>query len=159
MYGILYGIILSCYTEKMMFPLLPPPECTIPIVGIIETNNGRTCDVHRFGCGNSLLLARPVLGCGVLLRLKQTMAPNELAAYFVLCDGSDGCRVGFTSREHAVGARGQMLDGVLVRLIEVFTMEHPNSYCRVLYHRNRGYALAEIVDNEDKVGQNENCTI
>jgi hypothetical protein len=48
-----------------------------------------------------------------------------------------------------------MLDGVLVRLIEVFTPEHPNSYCRALYHRNRGYALAEIVDDEDEVGQNE----
>ena len=64
--------------------------------------------------------------------------------------------MGFTSREHAVGARGQMLDGVLVRLIEVFTSEHPNSYYRALYHRNRGYTLAEIVDDEDEVGQNEN---
>ena len=63
--------------------------------------------------------------------------------------------MGFTSREHAVGTRGQRLDGVLVRLIEVFTPEHPNSYCRALYHRNRSYALAEIVDDEDKVGQNE----
>ena len=139
----------------MMFPSLPPPERTVPIVGIIATSNGRTCNVHRFGCGNSLLLARPARGCGVLLRLKRTMVPNELAAYFVLRDGSDGCRVGFTSREHAVGTRGQMLDGVLVRLIEVFTPEHPNSYCRTLYHRNRGYPLAETVDDEDEVGQNE----
>ncbi len=140
----------------MMFPSLPPPERVVPIVGIIATNNGRTCNVHRFGCGNAILLARPARGCGVLLRLKQTKAPHELAAYFVLHDGSDGCRVGFTPREHAVGARGQMLDGVVVRLFEVFTPEHPNSYCRALYHRNRGYALAEIVDSEDKVGDCEN---
>ena len=64
--------------------------------------------------------------------------------------------MGFTPREHAVGARGQMLDGVVVRLFEVFMPEHPNSYCRALYHRNRGYALAEIVDSEDEVGDCEN---
>ncbi len=154
MYGILYSIILSCYTAKMMYPLLPPPEWTVPIVSIIETNNGHMCDVHRFGCGNSFLLARPAHGCGVLLCLKQTTAPNELAAYFVLHDGSDGRHVGFTPREHAVGACGQMLDGVLVRLIEVFTPEHPNFYCCTLYNRNHSYALTEIVDNEDKVGDN-----
>ena len=62
----------------------------------------------------------------------------------------------FTPREHAVGARGQMLDGVVVRLFEVFMLEHPNSYCRVLYHRNHGYALAEIIDNEDEVGDSKN---
>ena len=64
--------------------------------------------------------------------------------------------MGFIPREHAVGARGQMLDGVVVRLFEVFTPEHPNSYCCMLYHRNRSYALAEIVDSEDEVGDSEN---
>ena len=72
------------------------------------------------------------------------MAPHELAAYFVLCDRSDGCRVGFTPREHAVSTLGQMLDRVVVRLFEVFMPDHPNSYCRTLYHRNCSYALAEM---------------
>ena len=84
------------------------------------------------------------------------MALNELAAYFVLCDGSDGCCVGFTLREHAVGTRIQMHDRVLMRLFEVFMPEHPNSYYHALYHRNCGYTLAEIVDNEGKVGDSEN---
>ena len=133
---------------KMMFPSLPPPEQVVPIVGIVATDNGRTCAKHRFGCGNLLLLARTARGCGVLLRLRRTASPDELAVYFVQRDGSDGCRVGFTPREHAVGARGNMLDGVLVRVFEVFTPEHPNSHCRALYHRNRGYALAEMVDKD-----------
>ena len=134
--------IIPC-GEKML-PSLPPPEQLVPIVGFIATNNGRTCEEHRFGCGNVLLLGRPAHGCGVLLRLRKT-SPNELAACFVRPDGSDGCRVGFTPHEHAVGARGCSLDGALVRLLEVYTPEHPNSHCRALYHRNRGYAIAEIV--------------
>ena len=64
--------------------------------------------------------------------------------------------MGFTPREHAVGARGQMLCGVLVRLFVVFMPEHPNSYCHELYHRNLGYTLTEIVDNEEEVGDSEN---
>ena len=58
-YCIAYCTVLSCPAtkQKMMFPSLPPPDRVVPIVGIIATNNGRTCNVHRFGCGNSILLA------------------------------------------------------------------------------------------------------
>ena len=127
----------------MMFPSLPLPEQVVPIVGIVATSNGRTCDVHRFGCGNVLLLSRPARGCGVLLRLQKT-GPDSLAAHFVLCDGSDGCRVGFTAQEHSVGARGDFLDGAVVWIFEVYTPDHPNSHYRALYHRSYGYALAEM---------------
>ena len=51
-------------------------------------------------------------------------SPNELAACFVLCDGSDSCRVGFTPLEHAVGARGCSLDCAQIRLLEVYSPEH-----------------------------------
>ena len=81
-------------------------------------------------------------GCGVLLHL-QKMGPDTLADFFVLRDGSDGCRVGFTPREHSVGACGDLLDSAKVGIFEVYTPDHPNSYCRALYHRNYGYALAE----------------
>ena len=79
-------------------------------------------------------------------------SPDELAGYIVLCDSSDGCHVGFTLRVHSVGTHGLMLDGVVVRLFEVFTPEHPNSLCHTLYYRNHGYTLTEIVHDEDKVG-------
>ena len=115
---ILYGILtVSCPAteQKMMYPSLPPPEQVVPIVGIVATSNGRTCDVHCFGCGNALLLSRPARGCGVLLRLRK-MGPDTLAAFFVLCDGSDGCRVGFKPREHSVGAHGDSLDSAIVQI-------------------------------------------
>ena len=130
---------------KDEFASLPPPGHFAPIVGIVATDNGRISKKHRFGCGNSLLLVRPARGCGVLLRLRRTSASENFAACFVKQDGRDGCRVGFTPQEHAVGACGSILDGALVRVFEVFTPEHPNSHCR----RNRGYALTEIVNGED----------
>ena len=132
-----------------MFPSLPPPGRVVPIVGIVVMNNCCTCERHRFGCGNLLLLARPACGGGVLLCLRRMPSPDKLAAYFVTWDRSNGCWVGFTPQEHAVGACGSILDGALVRVFEVFTPEHPNSHWCSLYHRNRGYALTEIVDGED----------
>jgi hypothetical protein len=32
-------------------------------------------------------------------------------------------------------------------MIEVYTPDHPNRFCRALYHRNHGYGIAEIVDD------------
>ena len=117
-------------------------------MSIVVTDNGRTCAKHRFRCGNLLLLAMTARGCGVLLHLRRTASPDELAVYCVRRDDSDGRRAVFTPREHAVGARGNMLNEVLVRVFEVFTPVHPNLHCRALYHRNHGYALAEMVDKD-----------
>ena len=66
-------------------------------------------------------------------------------AHFVLLDRSDGCQVSFASREHAVGLRGCFLDGVLVRMINVYTAEHPNGYYQLLYHHNHGFGLMDFV--------------
>ena len=69
----------------------------------------------------------PAHGCGVLLCLKK--APSgDLAVYFLLEDGSDGCRVAFAPKKHAVGLQSCFLEGVLVRMIEVYTPEHPNRF-------------------------------
>ena len=76
-----------------MLASIPPREQLVPIVGIIATNNGRTCQEHRFG------------------------------------------------------SRGCSLDGALVRLLEAYTPEYPNSHSRALYHQNRRYAIAETVAN------------
>lgn len=108
-FGGLTYLYSDMFCLKMMYPPLPPPELLVPIVWIIATINGCTCDVYCFNCGNSLLLARPVHGCGVL-HLTRITVPNKLAAYVVFCDGSDGCWVGFTLRENAICTPGQMLE-------------------------------------------------
>ena len=131
-----------------MFPSLPPPEKVIPIVGITVTDNGSTCTKHHFGWGNLLLSTRIAHGCGVLLHLRRTASPNKLAAYVIWRDGINGCMVGFTPREHAVGDMAICLMEYWLGFFELFTPEHPNMLCRALYHGNRGCALAAMVDKD-----------
>ena len=50
--------------NKNDVPLLPAPEQAVPIVEIVTTSHGRTCDVHRFISGNALLLVRTARGFG-----------------------------------------------------------------------------------------------
>jgi hypothetical protein len=77
----------------------------------------------------------------IRLRLVNNM---NLAGYIVLADGSDGCRVCFAAREYAVGARGQSLDGTVAVIREIVLPDDINSSKRALFHRNRGYAIAEV---------------
>jgi hypothetical protein len=118
----------------------------VVLVGFIPTDNGRSCSLHPFGCGNALVLERDNLhGVGMKLRMRLVDKTN-LAGYDIHPDGSDGCRVCFAAREFAVGQRGQVLDGCTVIINEVVLPDNPNSAKRHLYHRNRGYAIAEVVE-------------
>ncbi len=69
-----------------MFPSLPPLEHLVPIMGIITNNNKCTCDVHRFGWGDMLMLVRTAHSFGVLLHLPD-MASDELTVWCLLHDG------------------------------------------------------------------------
>jgi len=122
----------------------PPPERRIIIVGFLPDNNGRSCALHPFGCGNIVVLERADGGVGMLVRLRM-LVQNELACYAINPDGSDGCHVAFAAREYAAGENGRRFDGALVRLTAVYSPEDENSTARRLYHRNRGYAVGEIV--------------
>ena len=83
-----------------------------------------------------------------MLRLRKT-AHAEISAFLVLKDGSDGCKVGFMPGEQAVGALGYLLDEAVVRVIEVYPPEHPNTFSCTLFHRNHGYTIANIIDDDD----------
>ena len=72
---------------------------------------------------------------------------THLAGYDVHDDGMDGCRVCFAAREYATGPNAQLLHGALLRITEVFLPDTANRSMRHLYHRNRGYAYADVVDN------------
>jgi hypothetical protein len=117
----------------------------IVLVGFLPMDNGRTCEVHPFGCGNSLVLNREDYGVGIVLRLRLVVR-DQLACYTIRNDGTDGCRVCFAAREYAAGENGQRLDGAIVRITDVFTPESENSSVRRLYHHNRGYAYAVVLN-------------
>jgi hypothetical protein len=75
------------------------------------------------------------------------IVPNELACYVINSDGSDGCRVGFASRESTVGPNGERFNGALVHLVAVYTPDHEISTVCRLYHHNSEYAVAEVPYN------------
>ena len=68
----------------------------IVLVGFLPMNNGRTCEVHPFGCGNLLVLNREDYGVGIVLRLRLVVT-DELACYTVCYDGTDGWHVCFAA--------------------------------------------------------------
>ena len=116
----------------------------IVLVGFLPCDNGRSCEIHPFGCGNSLVLNREDSGVGMHLRLLMT-APHELACYTINGDGTDGCRVCFVAREAAAGGNAARLNGAAVCVVDVFTSDHENRAMRRLFHHNRGYAYGRIV--------------
>eukprot|EP00956_Cyclotella_meneghiniana_P014565 scaffold21860_cov54-Cyclotella_meneghiniana.AAC.5 len=125
-----------------------PPQRLIHIVGFLSHTNGRTCADHD-RCGEALVINSPQLGVGMRLRLVCS-APNELAAYFILPDNSNGCRVGFAQRQYAAGNGAALYDGAVVSILEMYTAVHPNSSCRKLGHHNYGYAPCEVIKFANK---------
>ena len=113
----------------------------IVLVGFFSCDNGQSCDMHPFGCGNLMVLNREDNGIVMLLCLRM-MVPNKLSCYTISSDGSDGCRVCSVAREYAAGENGRRLDGCTVRITDVFTCNDANRSMHHLYHHNRGYGYA-----------------
>ena len=116
----------------------------IVLVGFLPCDNGRSCELHPFGCGNTLVLNREDGGVGMCLRMRMS-APHELACYTINGDGTDGCRVCFVAREVAACGNAERLNGAVVCFVDVFTSDHENRAIRRLFHHNRGYAYGRIV--------------
>ena len=116
----------------------------IVLIGFLPDGHGRSCAAHPFGCGNAFIESADN-GVGRLVRLRLVDKTN-LAVCEVRKDESDGCRICFTAREYAIGENVRRLDGLLLKVTEVFLPDSPNSSMRALYHHNRGYAYAETLD-------------
>ncbi len=120
------------------------PMNRIVLVGFLPCDNGHSCEIHPFGCGNSLVLNREDGGVGMCLRMLMT-APHELACYTINGDGMDGCRVCFVAREAAAGGNAARLNSAVVCVVDVFTSDYENRAIRRLFHHNHGYAYGRIV--------------
>ena len=118
---------------------------SIILVGFLTTDNGRSCVQHPYGCGHFWVLEKsPSHGVGLHFRLR-LVDGSHLTGYIVEADGSDGCRVCFAAREYAVGVNGVWLDGCIFQIKEVVLPDNENSSKRALFHRNRGYAVADFL--------------
>jgi hypothetical protein len=120
-----------------------PQGIVIDIVGVEESNCGRSCERHEV-CGDHLWLDNVV-------RLRQVQVVREngreekaVAAYKVT-KGIDSCRVGFLPRQCLRHAN--KFDGKLAQITE-FLSESDSPHCRSLSHRNRGVVRAVIITGE-----------
>lgn len=115
------------------------------IVGTEMGCRGRSCKVHPI-CGIQVQE-------GTLLRLRMVElcleGLDEVAiAVHLDDDGKDGCRVGFAPRHLIHHYRGY--DGALARIIEVYSRhDQTSSIKRKKVHHNHGFAVAELVADED----------
>jgi len=116
----------------------------IVLVGFLPDANRRSCELHPFGCGNSMVVNRVDSCVGLCLRL-HLFVKNELVGYIINDDGSEGCCICFAAREYAAGENDRRLDGAIIKIVEVFTADHPNSTMRRLLHHYRGYAYATVL--------------
>ena len=78
--------------------------------------------------------------------MRMTNAVDELACYSIGSDYSNGCHVGFTTREFAAGGNGPRLDGAVVEIMSIFTPDSKNHSMHHLYHHNHGYACAIVLN-------------
>ena len=119
----------------------------IVLVGFLPCDNGRSCNLHPFGCGNSLVLNRPDYGVGIRLRIGMTMVLNELVCYIVNSDESDGCRVCIVAREYAAGENACRLDECIIKIVQTYQSDDENHSMRRLFHHNHGYSYAVVENN------------
>jgi hypothetical protein len=117
-----------------------PQGVVIDIVGVEESNRGRSCECHEV-CGDHL-------GLDAVVRLRQVQIVKEngreekaVAAYLVT-EGVDSCRVGFLPRQCLKHAK--KFDGKLAQIIE-FLSESDSPHCHRLSHRNHGIVRAVII--------------
>jgi hypothetical protein len=117
-----------------------PEGVVIDIVGVEESNRGRSCECHEV-CGNNLGLDSVVCLRQVQIVKENGREEKAVAAYLVT-EGVDSCRVGFLPRQCLKHA--EKFDGKLAQITE-FLAESDSPHCRRLSHRNRGIMRAVII--------------
>jgi len=116
----------------------------IVFVGFLPDDHGHSCKVHPYGCGHALIVGEGN-GVGRLVRLR-LVEKVQLACYLVNMNGTGGCCICFAACEYASGETARLLDGLLLRITEVFLCDSPNKSMRALNHRNSGYAYTKTMD-------------
>ena len=117
----------------------------IVLISLLECNNGCSCELHPFGCGNSLVLNRDDWGVGLHLCMRTTKSANKLACYIIKSNGSDDCHVGFTARKYASRNKRPQLDGAMVERMTIFMPDSENRSMRRLIYHNCGYAYTIVL--------------
>ena len=131
-------------TKKTTTP--NPTRINVDLVGICSGDRGRSCDEHSV-CASAVTM-------GMVLKLKVVIIITDnkkeeaaIAAYRIGEDGvKDLCRVGFLPRFAA--KRPKQFAGKRVKVVDIFSEDDDSPVRRAWYHKNRGFAIAEIIEEE-----------
>ena len=127
--------------SKLSLPPSHPPGASISIVGIVESNRGRSCTEHEV-CG--VIVKKGLVVRFRVVKLYPMTTNEEIAiAVYSIHEGHDVCRVGFLPR-HFIKLAAQF-DGVLAKVEKVYSEDDENSVVRAKHHRMRGFADAVIL--------------
>ena len=131
-----------------------PEGITVEIVGLEQTNNGRSCEQHS-ACGFSLEEDD-------VIRLRKVQVLDEhgyeesAIAAFRVSDGIDSCRVGFLPRNHV--KHWKIYEGVLCQVLEIYSETSESASCRREYYQNHGYCKAALISIESSCDSSDNTT-
>jgi hypothetical protein len=119
------------------------PLPNLEIVGLFESNNGRSCCQHEI-CGR-------YVRNGDLLRLSNTIVTinekTEPAVKLVkVQDGADTCTVGFIPRSFAGSDRVMRSINRFCQVVELYS-DSDSKTKRKLSHHNRGMASVVLLDD------------
>jgi len=116
----------------------------VDIVGIRASNRGRTCARHDC-CGNQVERGVKVKVIKERMKYRGDEEDDVLAVY-LLVGGVVGCKVGFLLQALA-SRRADDYNGVIIRVLEVYSERCTSIVKRNKVHRNEGCAMGKILGN------------
>ena len=150
------SLVLAKFAPKCGPVGTTPPSClALNIIGIAAGERGRRCEDNMVCCGD--LLEEDSV---VRLHMERILVPNFLAgkgrkkrevmAITInwVTDGVDCCRVGFLPQAYAL--EGAIYDGVLCRVIEVFSKSGPSHVIREKWYKNKVFVRATVISALNK---------
>lgn len=123
-----------------------PSGITVDVVGILASNNGRSCEKHLV-CGEALIAPDVVLRfCSVQVEKQEGDGEEPAIAAYHVTGGVDCCRVGFL-RRHLLKYRDEY-DGRLAKVIDVMSATSESPSDRAKHVRNKGCCRATLIETE-----------
>ena len=128
-----------------------PSGIVVDIVGINQSDHGRSCEEHSC-CGSS------IAGLDVVVRFRTIQlkvdvnneanphAEADAIGVFHVTDGVDGCMIGFL-RRHLLKYKDEY-DGRLAQITEVFSEKSESPSDRAKHKRNCGCCSAVLIEAE-----------
>jgi hypothetical protein len=115
----------------------------VDVVGIRASNRGRSCPRHDC-CGIQVEPGVKVKVIKERMKYRGDEEDDVLAVYLLNVGGVVGCKVGFLSQALA-SRRADDYDGLVIRVLEVYSERCTSVVKRNKMHRNDGCAMGKIL--------------